>query len=54
LLAAGNYGLPAAWQHEPALLSGVNLYRGRLAHAAVAAALGRETAINLTTLGNTL
>jgi alanine dehydrogenase len=54
LLAAGNYGLPAAWQHEPALLSGVNLYRGRLAHAAVAAALGRETAVNLTTLGNTL
>ncbi|MFZ0544499.1 MAG: alanine dehydrogenase [Candidatus Promineifilaceae bacterium] len=48
LLAAGNYGLPDAWQQEPALLSGITLYRGQLAHPAIADALGREMDVDLT------
>ena len=46
LLAAGEYGLPAATEQEPALRSGINLYCGQLAHPAVAAALGLEAVVS--------
>jgi alanine dehydrogenase len=42
LLAVGEHGLPAAIKQEPALKSGINLYRGQLAHPAMATALGLE------------
>ena len=42
LQAVGEYGLPEVFKREAALAKGVNLYRGRLVHLAVAAALGRQ------------
>ena len=51
LLAVGEHGFPAAMHQEPALASGVNLYRGQLAHPAIAAALGREVAVKITAVG---
>jgi alanine dehydrogenase len=54
LLAVGEYGLPAATVAEPALSSGINLYQGRLAHPAIAEALGREVMVNLSEIGGTI
>ncbi len=47
LLAIGAQGLPGTFDHEPALLSGVNLYQGQLAHPGIAVALGREVEVKL-------
>jgi alanine dehydrogenase len=47
LLSLGACGLPAVFEREPGLASGVNLYQGRLAHPEVAAALGREVEFDL-------
>ena len=47
LLAVGACGLPAVFDHEPALTRGVNLYRGRLTHPEIAASLGREVEIEI-------
>ena len=47
LLAVGKHGLPDALREEPELASGINLLRGQLAHSGIAAALGRETAVEL-------
>jgi alanine dehydrogenase len=54
LLAVGEYGLPAATVAEPALSSGINLYQGRLAHPAIAEALGREVMVDLSEIGGTI
>lgn len=43
LLAMGQYGVLEATKHEPALICGINLYEGKLAHPGLAAELGRET-----------
>ena len=47
LLSVGAYGLPKVLEQEPGLLWGVNLFRGKLAHPDVAAALGHQTEIDL-------
>lgn len=47
LLAVGANGLPASLERQPGLRQGVNLLQGRLAHPAVAAALGRSLEIEL-------
>jgi alanine dehydrogenase len=47
LLAIGAHGLLGAFEHEPALLPGVNLYQGKLAHPGIAAALGRDLELKL-------
>ncbi len=47
LLAFGEHGLLGALKRAPALIQGINLYQGALAHPAVAGALGREPDINL-------
>lgn len=47
LLAVGKEGLAAAMRREPALVRGINLHRGKLAHPDIAAGLGREVAISL-------
>ncbi|MCA9957810.1 MAG: alanine dehydrogenase [Chloroflexota bacterium] len=48
LLAIGGLGLIGAIHEDPSLIKGVNVYQGKLAHAGVAAALGREAVVNLT------
>jgi alanine dehydrogenase len=59
LLSVGTYGLAAKYpegdvfQYQPALIQGVNLYRGKLAHPDVAAALGRQVEIELPPAPNT-
>ena len=50
LRAVGEFGVIGAIRREPALARGVNLYQGNLAHPGVAAALGREVTINLSTI----
>jgi alanine dehydrogenase len=47
LLSVGAQGLPQVFEHEPALVGGVSLYQGKLAHRDVAAALGRWTEVDL-------
>ncbi len=47
LRALGEYGLIGAVHREPALVRGINLYQGRLADPAVAAALGRDVTAQL-------
>jgi alanine dehydrogenase len=47
LLSIGAYGLPGVLKSEPGLVEGVNLYRGKLVHPEVAAALGRQVEIDL-------
>lgn len=47
LLATGQYGLPEAIAEEPPLASGINLYKGGLAHPIIAEALGRDVMVNL-------
>lgn len=54
LLAVGEHGLPAALTQEPALISGVTLYQGKLAHSAIAEALGREVKVNLAAIKGSL
>jgi len=47
LLAIGKHGLLGSHKHLPALVQGINLYQGKLAHPAVAGALAREPEIDL-------
>lgn len=42
VLALANYGYKQAMKQDPHLLNGLNVYRGRLTHKAVAAALHQE------------
>jgi alanine dehydrogenase len=42
LLAIGEHGVLDALKQSPALIQGINLYQGQLAHPIVAGALGRE------------
>ncbi len=42
LLAIGEHGILEALKQSPALIQGINLYQGQLAHPIVAGALGRE------------
>jgi alanine dehydrogenase len=51
LLAVGEHGLPAALAQEPALTSGIILYQGKLAHPAIAEALGRDILVNPADMG---
>ena len=44
ILALANRGPEGAMAHDPHLLAGLNVYRGRIAHPAVAAALGEPYA----------
>ena len=44
ILALADKGLAAAMLADPHLLAGLNVYRGRITHPAVAAALGLEAA----------
>lgn len=47
LLSLGAQELPHALAEEPALARGVNLYRGKLVHPDIAAALGSEVEAHL-------
>jgi alanine dehydrogenase len=47
LLAIGEHGIEGAIRRDPALARGINVYRGRLAHRTVAAALGLEAEVEL-------
>lgn len=47
LLEIGEYGVIGAIEKDTALARGVNLYQGNLAHPQIAAALGKEAAVNL-------
>lgn len=47
LLAVGESGLLGALKQDPALVRGINLYQGNLAHPGVARALGREPETDL-------
>jgi len=42
ILAIGKFGLPAVFEHRPALIPGTTVYKGRLVNEVVAATLGRE------------
>ncbi|RMG94651.1 MAG: alanine dehydrogenase [Chloroflexi bacterium] len=52
LHAVARHGWPQALQHQPALLPGINVYQGKLAHPGLAAALGRNAEIDLTKILN--
>jgi alanine dehydrogenase len=47
VLEIGEQGIADAIRRDPALARGINLHRGRLAHAHVAAALGLEVEVEL-------
>jgi alanine dehydrogenase len=47
LHSLGSYGPLRMLHDEPALIPGVNLYEGKLAHPDIAAALGRAVQIHL-------
>jgi alanine dehydrogenase len=42
LLAVAEHGLLGSYRVIPSLIQGINLYQGALAHAGIAAAMGRE------------
>ena len=43
----GTHGMVEAFHQDPALCAGVNVYQGRLAHAEIAEALGRDVEVHL-------
>jgi len=47
LLALGAHGVPNVFEREPALVRGVNLFQGKLAHPEIAAAMGRQVEVDL-------
>lgn len=47
LQAVADAGLPDAFNGTPALIQGVNVYQGKLAHAEIAASLGHDLEIDL-------
>ena len=53
LWAIGGEGLLGAIEDDPTLSKGVNVYRGKLAHPGVAAALGREAVVDLSPAAKT-
>ncbi len=46
------YGLSGAFDRDPALAAGVNVYQGRLAHQEIAEALGRKVEVHLSPAGD--
>ena len=47
LLAIGEYGLIGAMKEEPAIVPGINVFQGKLAHQGLANALGKKIEIKL-------
>lgn len=47
LLAIGEYGILGATRQHPALIPGINVYQGKLAHADIATALGQDVAVHI-------
>jgi alanine dehydrogenase len=47
LLAVGEWGILGAHNRFPAVIEGINIYKGKLAHPTIAAALGLELAVDL-------